>query len=80
MLDVRYEDVVDDVEGQARRILAYCGLEWDEACLAFRLVDRPVKTASAGQVRRPIYKSAVGRWRPYREQLRPLLEALGQSD
>jgi len=76
ILDVRYEDVVADLEGQARRIIAYCGLPWDERCLSFHETDRPVRTASATQVRQPIYKTAVGRWRVYEEQLGPLLSAL----
>jgi tetratricopeptide (TPR) repeat protein len=77
ILDVRYEDVVADLEGQARRILEYCGLPWDERCLSFHETDRPVRTASATQVRQPIYKSAVGRWRVYEEFLQPLLSGLG---
>jgi tetratricopeptide (TPR) repeat protein len=77
ILDVRYEDVVDDLEGQAKRIIAHCGLPWDEKCLSFHATDRPVRTASASQVRQPIYKSAVGRWRVYEEYLGPLLAALG---
>ena len=77
ILDVRYEEVVGDLEIQARRILAYCGLEWDERCLSFYETDRPVRTASATQVRRPIYRSAVGRWRAYEKELGPLLAALG---
>ena len=76
-LDVQYEDIVEDIETQARRIVAHCGLEWDDACLAFHKADRPVRTASAAQVRQPIYRSSVGRWRPYRKQLQPLFEALG---
>lgn len=79
MLDVRYEDVVGDLEGQARRILAHCGLPWDERCLAFHKTDRPVRTASAMQVRQPIYTSAVERWRVYEEFLGPLLSALGAN-
>ncbi|HEY1980626.1 MAG TPA: sulfotransferase, partial [Xanthobacteraceae bacterium] len=78
MLDVQYEDVVGDLEAQARRIIAYCGLPWDDACLAFHKTDRPVRTASATQVRQPIYKSAVGRWRVYEKDLGPLLAALGK--
>ena len=70
MLDVRYEDVVADLEGQARRIIAYCGLPWDDRCLSFHETDRPVRTASATQVRQPIYSSAVGRWRVYEERTR----------
>jgi tetratricopeptide (TPR) repeat protein len=77
ILDVRYEDVVADLEGQARRIISYCGLPWDDRCLSFHETERPVYTASAVQVRRPIYKSAVGRWRAYEEYLGPLVHALG---
>ena len=80
ILDVRYEDVVADLEGQARRIIDYCGLPWDERCLSFHETERPVRTASATQVRQPIYKSAVGRWRVYESQLAPLLSALGISE
>ncbi len=79
ILDVRYENVVADLEGQARRIIAYCGLPWDERCLSFHQTERPVRTASATQVRQPIYNSAVGRWRVYEAQLAPLLSALGIS-
>jgi tetratricopeptide (TPR) repeat protein len=77
ILDVHYEDVVADLEGQARRIIAHCGLSWHERCLSFHETDRPVRTASATQVRQPIYTSAVGRWRVYEECLEPLLTALG---
>jgi tetratricopeptide (TPR) repeat protein len=77
ILDVRYEDVVADLEGQARRIIAHCGLPWNDACLSFHMTERPVRTASASQVRQPIYQTAVGRWRAYEEFLGPLLEALG---
>lgn len=77
ILDVQYEDVVDDLEGQARRLIAHCGLEWHDACLAFHETRRPVKTASVGQVRQPIYRSSVKRWRPADDVLRPLLDGLG---
>ena len=77
ILDVRYEDVVADLEGQARQIIAHCGLEWDDACLAFYRTERPVRTASANQVRQPIYRDSVGRWRHHLEELQPLLEVLG---
>ncbi|HTV38265.1 MAG TPA: sulfotransferase, partial [Xanthobacteraceae bacterium] len=76
ILDVRYEEVVADVEAQARRIIAHCGLPWDERCLSFHETERPVRTASATQVRQPIYKSAIGRWRVYEQHLDPLLGAL----
>ena len=77
LLEMQYEDIVEDIETQARRIVAHCGLAWDDACLAFHKADRAVRTASAAQVRQPIYRSSVGRWRPYRHHLRPLFEALG---
>lgn len=76
MLDVRYEDVVADVEGQARRIIDHCGLPWDPKCLTFYDTDRPVRTASAAQVRQPIYKGAIEKWRRYETHLAPLLDAL----
>ncbi|HXP95929.1 MAG TPA: sulfotransferase [Telmatospirillum sp.] len=77
MLDVLYEDVVADMEGQARRLLAHCGLDWDDRCLAFHQTQRLVRTASAAQVRQPLYRTSVGRWRAYGELARPLLDALG---
>jgi tetratricopeptide (TPR) repeat protein len=77
MLEVQYEQLVDDLEGQARRLIAHCGLEWDDACLSFHQTKRAVHTASVTQVRRPIYKSSVGRWRPEAALLQPLLEGLG---
>jgi Sulfotransferase family len=76
MIEVQYETLVTDFEGEARRIVAHCGLDWDDACLAFYRTQRPVQTASMLQVRQPIYQSSVGRWRPYQDMLGPLLEAL----
>ena len=76
LLDVQYEELVADFEAQARRIILYCGLEWDERCLAFHETERRIKTASAVQVRQPLYRSAVGRWQPYRDMLKPLLDEL----
>jgi len=77
---VRYEDVIDDLEGQARRLIVHCGLDWDAACLEFHTTERPVRTASASQVRQPLYRSAVGRWRAYGALLAPLLAALGLDE
>lgn len=80
ILEVRYEDVVADLEGQARRLLAHCELPWQPACLSFERNRAPVATASAVQVRQPLYASAVGRWRRYATELAPLralLEAEG---
>jgi len=80
ILDVRYEDVVTDLEGQARRIIGHCGLNWDDRCLAFHQTNRPVHTASAIQVRQPLYRSAVGRADAFRPYLRPLFDALFGGD
>jgi tetratricopeptide (TPR) repeat protein len=76
MLEVQYEEVVADLEGQTRRILDHCGLEWDARCLNFHETARPVLTASMIQVRQPIYKSSVGRSRDYERFLEPLLAEL----
>jgi tetratricopeptide (TPR) repeat protein len=82
MMDVDYEDMVDDLEAVARRVVAFCGLEWEPACLEFYRTSRPVRTASVMQVRQPIYRHAVARWRNYEKGLRPLfdrLERLGEG-
>jgi tetratricopeptide (TPR) repeat protein len=76
MLEVQYEDLVNDLEGQARRIVEYCRLEWNARCLEFYKTKRAVSTASLVQVRQPLFRTSIGRWRPYKEQLRPLLDAL----
>jgi hypothetical protein len=76
MLEVPYEGLVEDFEPWARRIVDYCGLEWDDACLAFYETKRPVRTVSASQVRRPIYKSSIGRWLAYKDLLEPLIKEL----
>jgi len=87
VLDVQYEEVVADLEGQVRRILEYCELDWEESCLRFHETSRSVKSASSEQVRRPIYSSAVNTWRHYEphlgaliEVLEPLLAKLPESD
>ena len=69
ILDVMYEDVVSDVEGQTRRMLDFLGLQWDDRCLRFHDNKRPVTTASIQQVRRPLYQSSIGRWRHYANHL-----------
>jgi Tfp pilus assembly protein PilF len=78
VLEVRYEALVADLEGEARRILEFCGLPWEPACLAFETNPAPVATASATQVRQPLYSSAVGRWRRYGAALDPLRALLAQ--
>ncbi len=77
VVDVVYEKLVADPETEIRRLLAACGLPWDDACLRFHETQRSVSTASSSQVRRPIFKSAVQRWRRYEKHLGPLLDALG---
>lgn len=77
ILDVHYEDVVADLEGQSRRIVDYLGLPWDPAILSFHESSNTVRTASFAQVRNPIYNSSVGRWKVYEKHLGPLIEALG---
>jgi tetratricopeptide (TPR) repeat protein len=74
---VNYEQVVEDTEGEVRRLLAYCGLPFEDACLRFYETERPVRTASSEQVRRPIYQQGVGHWRNYEPWLGPLKDALG---
>lgn len=77
ILRVQHEDVLEDLEGQVRRILDYCGLPFDPACVEFHKTDRAVRTASSEQVRRPINKSGLEQWRPYEAHLGPLKAALG---
>jgi hypothetical protein len=76
MLEVAYEDVVNDLEGQARRLIDYCGLPWDERCVNFHKADRPVKTASSFQVRQPLFRGSLQRWRRYEAGIGPLLDEL----
>jgi tetratricopeptide (TPR) repeat protein len=76
MLEVEYEELVKDFEGQARRLVAHCGVDWDKRCLAFHETKRPVHTASLVQVRKSIYANSVGRSRFYGSKLEPLMDAL----
>jgi len=76
ILDIDYEETVEDPEAVARRILDHVGLEWDESVLDFHKLDRPVKTASVWQVRQPIYTTSKEKWRRYEEFLGPLEDAL----
>jgi Flp pilus assembly protein TadD len=75
-LDIQYEDVVSSQEKQTRRLLEYCGLPWEDACLDFHQNERAVQTASAAQIRSPIYKSSLKAWEPYRGILTTLTEGL----
>jgi tetratricopeptide (TPR) repeat protein len=76
-IEVDYEAVVDDTEREARRLLDFLELPWEEACLTFYRTERPVRTASVNQVRQPVYRSSSGRWRQHARKLGPLLAALG---
>ena len=76
LLVVSYEKLVDDQEAVTRRILAHCELPWQVECLEFHVRPGAVLTASATQVRRPLYGTSVGKWRHYEEQLRPLARYL----
>lgn len=80
ILEIRYEDLIADQESQSRRLLEFCGLEWDENCLDFHKTDRAVRTWSYNQVRQPIYKSSVARWRKFEKHLAPLLAELDVQD
>ena len=76
-IEVDYEALVADLEGESRRMLEFLGLGWDPACLAFHQSRRAVRTASVNQVRQPVYTTSTGRWRQHAAHLGPLLEALG---
>ena len=77
ILSVRHEDVVEDLETQVRRILDYCGLPFEQACIDFHKTKRAVRTASSEQVRQPIYQTGVEHWRHFEPWLDPLKQALG---
>jgi hypothetical protein len=75
-LDVDYESLVANQETESRRILDWCGLEWEPACLEFHRSTAPAATASAAQVRQPMYKTSVGKWQAYAKQLGPFVARL----
>jgi hypothetical protein len=76
VLTVQYEDVVADFEPQVRRLLDFCGLSWEDACLRFYESERPVRTPSAEQVRQPIYDRSVGHWKHYERQIGELIDVI----
>ena len=73
---IRYEDLFTNLDAEARRVVDYCGLEWQPECLDFHNSEAASTTASAAQVRRPVYQSSVGRWRDYEQQLQPVFRIL----
>jgi hypothetical protein len=79
ILDVSYESIIADPEAESRRILEFCGFDWEAGCLEFHSRKRAVLTASVMQVRQPIYRSAIAKWKPYAKHMRPLVEALGDA-
>jgi len=79
VLRVQHEDVVDDLEGNVRRLLDHCELEFEPACVEFHKTERSVRTASSEQVRQPIYREGLDQWRHYQPWLGPLREALGDA-
>jgi type IV pilus biogenesis/stability protein PilW len=76
---VEYEKVVGNLEQEAKAIIEFLGLEWDDKVLEFHKSKRPVKTASVAQVRKPIYKTSVKRWKKYGKGLQPLVDAIGKG-
>jgi hypothetical protein len=77
ILEVEYEQLVENPETGIKRLLEFCGLEFEPACLDFHSLNRPIATASLIQVRKPIYKDAIDHWKNYQPFLGPLIEALG---
>ena len=79
VLKVNNEDVIDDLEVQVKRILDFCELPFEDACLNFHLTDRSVRTPSSEQVRQPVNRSGVGQWKPFADYLGSLKYALGDE-
>ena len=76
-MEVRYEDIVFDQENQTRRLLDFCGLDWEDACMRFHENAAPVSTASSVQVRQPLYSGSIGRWKKYGDKLDVFKATLG---
>ena len=76
-MEIHYEDIVFDQENQTRRLLEFCELPWEEACMNFHENTAPVSTASSVQVRQPLYSGSIGRWKRYGDKLDILKNALG---
>jgi len=79
VFELDYEAMVADIEGVSQKLVAWCGLEWDPACLDFFKTRRPVRTASVAQVRQPVYRGSVGRWKNYERALAPLFAKIERS-
>jgi hypothetical protein len=79
ILAIDYEKLVSDLAGESRCLIEFLGLEWEPACLDFHLTERPVLTASAWQVRQPLYRGSVGHWRRYEPHLQALLGGVSEE-
>lgn len=79
ILDLQYEELIADKEKVSRRMIDFCGLDWDDACLASHKNDRQIHTASIWQARQPVYNTSIERWRRYEKHLGPLMDALGKE-
>ena len=79
ILKVNNEDIIDDLEGQVKRIIDYLELPFEEECISFYNTKRSVRTASSEQVRKPINKDGLERWKPYSKKLKPLVDCLGEG-
>jgi hypothetical protein len=79
VLRVHHEDLVNDLEGNVRRLLQHCGLQFEPACIEFHKTERSVRTASSEQVRQPLYREGLEQWRHYEPWLGPLRTALGDA-
>ena len=76
MFDIRYEDMVEQQEKTTRKLLEYCGIEWDNNCITFHESEEITHTSSYDQVRQPIYNTSVGRWKNYEKDISILIETL----
>jgi len=79
ILRVQYEDVVEDLEGGVRRILDFCGLDFEARCVEFHKTERSIRTASSEQVRQPLFREGLDQWKNYEPWLGPLKDALGDA-
>ena len=79
MLRVSYEDLIDNQEKVSKKMIDFCQLDWEEECLNFHSTKRAVNTASAVQVRKPIYKTSVNLWEKYKDNLNPLITELNKG-
>ena len=79
VLEVSYEEIIENQERVSRQIVSHCGLDWEPACLEFDKNSAPVATASAAQVRKPVYRDALARWRRFENQLAPLITRLQEA-